>query len=45
MDDKKKKKYIKPEADVLDFINEDIITTSNNANWVNDDNMEDWWPL
>ena len=45
MDDKKKK-YMKPEADVFDFCNDDIITlstaTANNAEWTGDDNMEDW---
>ena len=41
MDDKKKK-YTKPEAEIIDFANEDIITVSNNANWVGDDNTEDW---
>ena len=28
MDDKKNKKYVKPEAEVVEFQNEDIITTS-----------------
>ena len=44
MDDKKKK-YIIPEAEVVDF-NDDIITLSalnaNNVNWIDDDNTEDW---
>lgn len=45
MDDKKKK-YIIPEAEVVDFNNGDIITLSaqnaNNVNWIDDDNTEDW---
>ena len=45
MDDKKKRFAI-PEAEVVDFANEDIITLSaqdaNNANWIGDDNTEDW---
>ena len=41
MDDKKKK-FIAPEADVLDFVNDDIITLSSNdtAQW--GDGAE-WW--
>ena len=45
MNDKKKKKYEKPEADVLDFSNEDIMTTSGNAKWWNDDDNREGWPL
>ena len=45
MDDKKKK-YLIPEAEVVDFKNDDIITLSarnaNNINWIEDDNTEDW---
>ena len=45
MDDKKKK-YVIPEAEIIDFANDDIITLSgllsNNANWLEDDNTEDW---
>lgn len=44
MDDKKKKKYLIPEADIVNFAADDIITRSNNYDWVDDDNMEDWWP-
>ena len=35
MDDKKKKKYVIPEAEVVNFDNEDIITLSSGdtANW------------
>ena len=43
MDDKKKK-FVLPEADVVDFSNEDIITASildaNNANWLEDPDGE-----
>ena len=47
MDDKKKKKYVIPEAEVINFNNEDIITLSagtNNAEWggAGDDNYENW---
>ena len=45
MDDKKKK-YVIPEAEFVDFANDDIITWSgldaNNNDWVGDDNTEDW---
>ena len=41
MDDKKKT-FIVPEAAIVNFSDEDIITASNNANWIGDDNMEDW---
>ena len=45
MDDKKKK-YVIPEAEVVDFNNDDIITLSahniNNITWADDDNTEDW---
>ena len=43
MDDKKKKKYVIPEAEIVDFADEDIITGS--AEWWgqgNNDNQE--WP-
>lgn len=39
-----KKKYINPEADVVELANEDIITLSlgtQNGNWELDDNTED----
>lgn len=46
MNDKKKKKFIIPEAEVVNFDNEDIITLSNGgeagANWLTDDNGEGW---
>ena len=38
----KKKKFVIPEADIVVFTKEDIITVSNNANWIGDDNMEEW---
>lgn len=42
MDDKKNKKYKKPEAEVVEFNNEDIIVTS--VNWGDEgyDNNESW---
>ena len=44
MDDKKKKKYVIPEAEVLDFANDDIMTTSGGDGgewWMGDgDNAE-----
>lgn len=40
----KKKRYVIPEAELVDFANDDIITLSatnaNNADWVDDDNTE-----
>ena len=45
MDDKKKK-FVIPDAEVVDFAMEDIVTISamaaNNAAWDGDDNTEDW---
>ena len=46
MDDKKnKKKFIIPEAEKVNFVNEDIITTSltenGTADW--DEGGRDWW--
>ena len=35
------KKYLKPEMEVIEFVN-DIVTVSNNADWNGDDNMEDF---
>ncbi len=38
-----KKKYVKPDANVVDFADEDIITLSlgtQNGNWADDDNGE-----
>ena len=41
MDDKKKK-YVLPEAEIVDFSGEDMVTTSGLANWwgVGDNNTE-----
>ena len=45
-DKKKKKEYVIPAAELVDFANDDIITLSsldtNNGGWVGDDNTEDW---
>ena len=44
MDDKKKK-FVIPDAEVVDFAMEDIITYSSGtqrALWVDDDNGEEW---
>ena len=44
MDDKKKKKYVIPEAEILDFANDDIITLStgtDTAEWGSGDG--EWW--
>ena len=40
--DEKKKKYISPEADILEFANDDIITLSagDTAEWTGG---EEWW--
>ena len=42
MDDKKKKKYVIPEAEILDFANDDIITLSGDetAEW---GEGAEWW--
>ena len=44
MDDKKKRKFLVPEADLIGFSGEDIITTSNVEDewWCGDDNQETW---
>lgn len=46
MDDKKKnKKYVVPEADLVEFADEDIITASAGGaggTWGGDDNTEVW---
>ena len=46
MDDKKNKKYVIPEAEIVDFAKNDIITLSgedsNNGGWIGDDNTEVW---
>ena len=42
MDDKKKKKYTKPDADVVEFKNEDIITISDNNGIAGYDDGEDF---
>ena len=44
MDDKKKK-YTIPEAEIVDFAKDDIITLSDGTqalNWEDDDNGEEW---
>ena len=48
MDDKKKKKYVIPEAEIVDFTGEDIITLSSgtdNANWWGGNDNQEGWPL
>ena len=44
MDDKKKKKYVIPEAEVVNFADNDIITLSgtDTATWGGGDG-EEWW--
>ena len=44
MDEKKKKEFESPEAEIISFANEDIITLSNNgtAGWT-DGEREGWW--
>ena len=45
MDDKKKKKFIIPSAEIVNFEKEDIITVSAGVNgWDDDNNVEDWEP-
>ena len=42
---KEKKKFLIPEAELIDFANHDIITLSaadQGAYWGDDDNCEDW---
>lgn len=41
MDDKKKKKFIIPEAEIIEITNDDIITESGEW-WITDDNQEAW---
>ena len=42
MNDNKKKRYISPEAEIVDFAEDDILTISGNANWwIEDDNQEE----
>ena len=46
MDDKKKRKFLIPEALIVSFSGEDIITSSNPEDewWYGEgDNAEDWW--
>ena len=46
MNDKKKKKYVVPEAEILDFANDDIVTVSadtESGGWNTDNNTESWW--
>ena len=42
MDDKKKKRYVIPEAEILDFANDDIITLSSGDTATWNDGGE-WW--
>lgn len=46
MDDKKKKKYMIPEVEIVDFSTEDIITSSltrgGTLNWGEETDGEDW---
>ena len=45
---KDKKKYVKPDATVVDIVDEDIITLSigtQTGNWGEDDNGEPFGPL
>ncbi len=45
-DKKKKKEYVIPEADLVEFANDDIITVSagtETAGWNTDNNTETWW--
>ena len=45
MENKKKKKFPIPEAEIVDFANEDILTTSGKAEWwegEGEDNVENW---
>lgn len=42
MNDNKKKKYVNPQAEIIDFAEDDILTISGNANWwIEDDNQEE----
>ena len=46
MNDKKKKPFIEPEAEIVSFTDEDIITISvldGTAGWDNDGDQEGWW--
>ena len=43
MDDKKKKKYVIPEAEILDFANDDIITLSTGADEATWGDGAEWW--
>ena len=42
MDDKRKKQFVIPKAEIIDFKENDIITGSGDSNWNNDDNWEDF---
>lgn len=39
-----KKQYVKPQADIIDFVKEDIITVSGNETkgWYEDGYQEEW---
>jgi len=45
MDDKKKKKYLIPEALIISFSGEDIVTTSdvNDEWWAGEGDNTEWW--
>ena len=48
MDDKKKKKYVIPEAEIVDFGGNDIITLSGGAdanNWWGGSGDHEGWPF
>ena len=45
MDDKKNKKYVIPEAEVVEYVDEDIITVSRTGDtlaWGGEEDYEDW---
>ena len=45
MDDKKKRKFIIPDADIVSFSGEDIITTSSAEDewWYGEGDNVEWW--
>lgn len=45
MDNEKKKKYLIPEAEIVTYSDEDIITVSSYATlgWDEDGDQEGWW--
>lgn len=38
----KKKTFVIPKAEIVSFLNEDIITESTNNEWIDDNNTEYW---